>query len=155
MIDAAIADIRTAVFTLTSRPVTEGKRLRHRVLDTVGELTSEAGTTPRLTFTGPVDLLVTDGLVDDVLAVVREGLTNARRHSGATETGVDVSMNELDVVVTISDNGCGMGGAGDHTGGTSNLAERARQRGGAFVMTEPAGGGTALTWSAPVDLASA
>jgi signal transduction histidine kinase len=153
MIDAAIADIRTAVFTLTAGPPTASTRLRHRVLDTVGELTATAGTTPRLTFTGAVDLLVTDGLVDDVLAVVREGLSNALRHSGATETAVDVSTDGMTVVVTVSDNGRGMAGAGDRAGGTANLAERARIRGGVFSVTEPTGGGTALTWSAPVDLA--
>lgn len=154
MIDAAIADIRTAVFTLTSRPATAGPRLRHRVLDAVGELTSEAGSTPRLTFTGAVDLLVTDGLVDDVLAVVREGLSNALRHSGASETAVDVSIDDLIVTVTVSDNGCGMSGA-ERSSGTANLAERARQRGGEFAMSDAAGGGTDLTWSAPVDLATA
>jgi signal transduction histidine kinase len=88
-----------------------------------------------------------------VLAVVREGLSNALRHSGATETGVDVSTDGMTVVVTVSDNGRGMAEAGDRSGGTANLAERARIRGGVFSVTEPVGGGTALTWSAPVDLA--
>jgi signal transduction histidine kinase len=57
--------------------------------------------------------------------------------------------------VTVSDNGRGMGDGALRASGTANLAERAKQRGGDFAMTEPAGGGTSLTWSAPIDLATA
>jgi signal transduction histidine kinase len=151
MIDTAIADIRTAVFTLTSQPTTTSTRLRHRVLDAVGELSEDEENTPRLTFAGPVDLLVTDGIADDVMAVVREGLSNAVRHSGASQIEIDVSTDGSSVTVTVTDDGRGMDPKKDRSSGTANLAERARRRAGTFALTTPTGGGTALNWSVPLE----
>ncbi|MEP6843008.1 MAG: GAF domain-containing protein, partial [Pseudolysinimonas sp.] len=88
-IDAAIAEIRTAVFALSSRS-TRMPGLRHRILDVVSDATPSLAAAPRLTFGGPVDLLVDGELADDVVAVVREGLANVARHAEAA--GSDVSI---------------------------------------------------------------
>jgi signal transduction histidine kinase len=150
MIDAAISDIRTAVFTLTSRPVSAAATLRHRVLDIVGEMSASHETTPRLTFTGAVDLLVTSTLAEDVVAVVREGLSNAEQHAHASHTEVGVVTDGETVTVTVSDNGRGMTGRKGRSSGTTNLAERAERRGGTFALSRTDGGGTTLTWVVPL-----
>jgi signal transduction histidine kinase len=155
MIDAAIGDIRTAVFTVTSRPGAADVTLRHRVLDIVGEVTSGYETTPRLTFTGAVDLLVTSALADDVVAVVREGLSNAEQHADASRMEVGVATDGETVTVTVSDNGRGMASREHRSGGTTNLAERAELRGGSFALTTTDGGGTTLTWVVPLGEAAA
>src|SRR5205085_2567389 len=64
-IDSAIAEIRTAVFALSPRRAAEGGSLRHRVLDTANELADSLGTAPRITFAGPVDLLIRGEFADD------------------------------------------------------------------------------------------
>ena len=80
----AITEIRAAIFAL-SPPRREGRAsLRTRVIDLLTELGHMFDTTPRLAFSGALDLTVVDELCEDVLAVVREGLSNVARHAGAT-----------------------------------------------------------------------
>lgn len=104
-IDAAINDIRTVVFTLQPRAASESAR--HRLLDLATELTPTLGATPRMTFAGPVDLVVVGVLADDVLAVVREALSNVARHAHAESTVVDITVTKIAVTVTIDDDGVG------------------------------------------------
>lgn len=148
-IDGAIAEIRTAIFTLQARPA-ERPRLRHRVLDVVAEAGGALGWSPRLGFTGAVDLLVEDDLVDDVVAVVREGLTNVARHAHATSAEVRVETEGERLTVSIEDDGAGIPADRSRASGTSNLAERAERRGGAFALAARPAGGTRLEWSVPM-----
>lgn len=148
-IDGAIAEIRTAIFTLQARPA-ERPRLRHRVLDVVAEAGGALGWSPRLGFTGAVDLLVEDDLVDDVVAVVREGLTNVARHARATTAEVRVETEGERLTVSIEDDGAGMPAQLTRASGTSNLAERAERRGGSLDFHPRPGGGTRLEWSVPM-----
>jgi signal transduction histidine kinase len=147
-IDAAIADIRTAIFTLGPSSTTT---TRHRILDIASEAASGLGFAPRVTFVGPVDLLVTDLLADDVSAVVRETLSNVARHAHARAVSVEVSADEEKVVVTVDDDGDGIPPNPTRRSGTGNLAARAEARGGAFDLTRRESGGTRATWIAVVD----
>jgi signal transduction histidine kinase len=146
-IDTAISEIRTAVFALTSRS-TAAPALRHRVLDVVAQAAPSLGYSPRLTFGGPVDLLLDGQLADDVVAVVREGLANVARHADAGSAGVAIVVDERQVTVTIEDDGRGMPEGVRRSSGTANLGERARQRNGTFDLMARDGGGTRLTWTA-------
>ena len=148
-IDTAIAEIRTAVFTLTSRP--HGTpAIRHQVLDVVSEMSDSFESAPRLTFSGPVDLLIDGDLASDVIAVVREGLTNVARHAGSTQSSVDVSVAHDRVSVTIDDDGRGIAATDIRSSGTANLAARAANHGGVFELTARKPRGTSLQWSAPL-----
>ena len=98
----AIADIRTAIFALRAHDVSE-TGLRHRLLGLVSGFTP----LPRITFAGPLDLVVTDDLADDLLAVVRESLANIARHANASFSSVALLVSEAEVVVTIEDDGVG------------------------------------------------
>ncbi|MDO7882779.1 sensor histidine kinase [Salinibacterium soli] len=149
VLDAAIADIRTAIFAITAAPATGGT-VRRRVLDLVGELADILPEPPRLSFAGPVDLLVDPDLADDVVAVVREGLSNVARHAGATETAVTVTAGRGVVSIEIVDDGVGMPEAPARSSGLANLATRAEGRGGSFTTTARPTGGTVLSWTAPV-----
>jgi signal transduction histidine kinase len=149
-IDAAISEIRTAVFTLSQRRRTENGSLRHRVLDTANEVASALGSPPRLTFAGPVDLLIRDDFADDVVAVIRESLSNVVRHASATVVEVEVTADGDTVSVTVDDDGVGVPDAPVRASGTSNLAERASARGGAFTMTRREDGGTRARWTAVI-----
>ena len=146
-IDAAISEIRTAVFALTSRSSAE-PALRHRVLDVVAESSAGLATSPRLTFRGPVDLLVEGELADDVVAVVREGLANVARHASAATTDVSIVVDAERVVVTIDDDGTGPSKGSRRSSGTANLRERARGHGGDLELSGREAGGTRLSWTA-------
>jgi signal transduction histidine kinase len=148
-IDAAIGEIRTAIFALASRPASGGA-LRHRVLDVAADATPGLANPPLVTFAGPVDLLVTGPLADDVLAVVRECLANATRHAEATRVEVSVAVDDDAVVVTVDDDGVGLPQAPSRASGTRNLDERATRRGGSFELAARETGGTRARWTAPV-----
>ena len=148
-IDAAIGEIRTAIFALASRPAAGGA-LRHRVLDVAADATPGLANPPVVTFAGPVDLLVTGELADDVLAVVRETLANATRHAHAARVEVSVAVDDDTVTVTVDDDGVGLPAAPSRASGTRNLDARAARRGGSFVLAARESGGTRARWTAPV-----
>lgn len=146
-IDGAIADIRTAVFALSSSAATT---TRHRILDIASDLAEPLGHQPRVTFSGPVDLMVNDGIAEDVLAVVREALTNIARHAEASESLVEISAEDDRVHVLVEDDGRGIPASTERRSGTGNLEARAHARGGSFALTGRATGGTRLEWSARI-----
>ena len=146
-IDAAISEIRTAVFALTSH-TTASPALRHRVLDVVAEAAAGLASAPRLTFGGPVDLLVDGALADDVVAVVREGLANVARHAAARSADVSIVVEEQRVAVTIDDDGRGLAHASRRSSGTANLRARAERHGGEQILVGREAGGTRLSWTA-------
>lgn len=149
-IDAAIGEIRTAIFALTARRAA-GSSLRHRLLDIATDAAPGLENPPLLTFSGPVDLLVVGSLADDVIAVVRETLANATRHAAATRVEVSVVADDESVTVTVDDDGVGVPADVTRASGTRNLDDRARTRGGAFTLLSRDGGGTRARWSAPTN----
>jgi signal transduction histidine kinase len=84
----------------------------------------------------------------DLLAVVREALSNVVRHAQATAVEVSVSVAHGLLRVVVRDNGVGVAGAIDH-GGLINLRERATRHGGTFAMEPAEPTGTVVTWSVP------
>lgn len=152
-IDAAIGEIRTAIFALAPRPGSDGA-LRHRLLDVATEAAHGLENPPLMTFAGPVDLLITGQLADDVLAVVRESLANAARHARATRVEVAVAVDDERVVVTIDDDGIGVPDAVHRASGSRNLDDRARRRRGSFDLSRRPEGGTRARWSVPVGAAT-
>jgi signal transduction histidine kinase len=148
-IDAAIAEIRTVVFTLQPRPVVDRPALRHRVLDVAAEASTALGWSPRLSFAGAVDLFVDDDLADDVVAVVREGLANVARHAHASAADVRVELIGGQLLVVVEDDGVGSPAQAERSSGTANLAARAAARGGTFTLVPAEPTGTRLAWSVP------
>jgi signal transduction histidine kinase len=73
-------------------------------------------------------------LSDDIVAVLRELLSNVARHSKATSVAVTLSASEGRVAVVIVDDGIGPAGATTRHSGTSNLANRALRRSGTFRL---------------------
>lgn len=149
-LDAAIADIRTAIFAITSSPAS-APTLRHRILDLFTELSTVVQEAPRLAFAGPVDLMVESDLADDLVAVVREGLTNVGRHAAATTTSVSITVDAGEVVVEIVDDGVGVPAEPVRSSGTANLAARALARGGTFDLVPQSPRGTRLAWRVPIE----
>jgi signal transduction histidine kinase len=149
-LDATISEIRTAIFELGDTSLPGG--LRHAVIDLADELTPTLGMRAEVRFVGPVDNAVPPHVADHILAVVREALTNAAKHARATRCSVEISVDEEFVLVEVIDNGSGLvvdkvGSAGR---GLMNLRNRAEKLSGTFEIFSVEGGGTRLSWSAPV-----
>jgi signal transduction histidine kinase len=144
-LDQTIARIRTAIFELHEDSAGASGAVRARLGEVVRSVTE--GHELRM------DLRVRDGsedlppaLVDDVVAVVMELLTNVVRHAAATRVTVEV-MADGEVAVVVTDDGRGMPPVTARSG-LANLADRAERRGGRMVVIAGPPG-TAVRWSVP------
>ena len=97
---------------------------------------TEARTQLRVTaeFAGSVDL------VDHVLQIVREGITNIRRHAHAEAAAVQVSAVDSEVRISIEDDGVGVRSAG----APWSIASRVKEIGGHLQVQQDRGPGTHL-----------
>lgn len=93
------------------------------------------------------------GLLADLQAVLREGITNAARHARATTVTVRVVVSAATLVCEVVDDG-----GGPSTGvtpttagglGLANLESRAVERGGTSDLSSRPTGGAVLRWSVP------
>ena len=150
-LDLTVKYIRTAIFGLEgSRAAQSGAR--RQVLDVVDDATASLGFEPRVLIDGPLDTAIDDGLVKDLLAVLREALSNVARHAQASRATVDVIVNDETVVLKVTDDGVGppAGDAAEPNGGLglANMSTRAERHGGTFELAAAEGGGTVLEWCA-------
>jgi len=145
-LDETVRDIRTTIFDLqTTDAADSAHSLRRRILDIVNE-TSQGAIRPTVRMSGAVDSLLAGELAADVEAVVREGVSNAARHSGGAHVTVTLDVTE-DVVVEIVDDGRGIDLRAARSG-LRNLEQRAGRHGGEATVEPLADGGTRLRWSA-------
>ena len=147
-IDSTIRQIRQAIYKLSSPPSAATYSLRARINTLVRETLVGEQLDSRLEFSGPVDTLVDTELGDEVAAVLREGLSNVVRHAHATTVEASVAVRGAAVVVTVRDDGVGMPET-ERRSGLANLASRARERGGTFVIEAASPQGTVVRWSVP------
>jgi signal transduction histidine kinase len=148
-IDASIAQIRTAIFALSVRDDDPRDSMRHQLIDLVNDASVGLGSTPAVSFAGPVDLMVTDDLAADIIAVTREGLSNIVKHASARYTTIALAIVDDGVRLVISDDGTGLTGS-TRRSGLANLEARAQRRGGELRVDSGADG-TILTWLAPFE----
>lgn len=148
-LDATIAQIRTSIFDLQSASLHgESVTLRRKALDVVAELARHAPIVPSVSFIGPVDTLVPDSLAPHIEAVLREGLSNALRHSGANRIGVRIVADDV-LTVEISDDGRGIPTRAVYRG-LDNLTLRADECDGNFTVESRPDEGTTLVWEVPL-----
>lgn len=147
-LDTAIAQIRTVIFALSSSRTENHDSIRHRLIDLASDTALALTHTPSVGFSGPVDLVVTGDLTDDVLAVAREGLSNVARHANASHTSMSLQVVDSTVTLTIVDDGTGMTHNGRRSG-LANLEARASARGGGCAI-ESDSDGTRVTWTVPL-----
>ena len=147
-LDATISEIRSAIFELGEPALPGG--LRQAVVHLVEEMAPTLGSRPEVRFAGPVDNEVPQAVGDHVLAVVREGLTNARKHSGATHHVVILAVDDR-VTLEVLDNGSGIELPLAEPGlGLENMRDRAEKLDGTFEIQPGREGGTRLVWSVPL-----
>ncbi|WP_432277488.1 GAF domain-containing protein [Kitasatospora brasiliensis] len=169
-LDATIQEVRTTIYALQhdnhgDTPDT----LRTRVLREASQAAAALGFKPSVTFVGPVESLVGEKTGRQLLAALREMLSNTARHARASRVGVEVDATaHLDengrptggdpeslehggrpgVLLTVTDDGVGIP-AGGRRSGLLNLARRAEALGGdAWHESGPYRKGTMVRWTA-------
>lgn len=157
-LDATIQEIRTTIFALQQEPTTSPPGLRTRVLREIGAAAVSLGFQPSANFVGPVDAQVGELTSRNLIAALRESLSNAFRHAGASrmEVTVDTTARLPDgrkaVRLTVSDDGVGIPEDGRRSG-LRNLSRRAEALGGSSRYGPGVGqdgGGTSVVWEAPL-----
>jgi signal transduction histidine kinase len=149
--DQAIADIRTAIFSLHTRQQHAGSGLRARVVAVAEETMPMLGFAPAVRLGGGLDDHVPAGPAEHLLTVLREALSNAARHANASHVEVSVEADR-DLVLRVTDNGTGIG-PGTRRSGLANMSERAEQLGGTLRVGSAdatTGTGTLLEWRVPL-----
>ncbi|MCI7551544.1 MAG: GAF domain-containing protein [Actinomycetaceae bacterium] len=177
-IDESVTQIRQIVRSLRdeSSPLALVERLQHEMtvaLQTLGFAPSlvlrwngePVSDSDDATF---IDDAVGSDISDDVVAVVREGLSNASRHAHASSVSVVVAVSDSEITVEVIDDGDGVSRSLSRRSGLSNLAARARRHHGSFSLhsrypeegvdgspaATPSSGtvrrGAIMTWSAPL-----
>jgi signal transduction histidine kinase len=148
-LDVTIKHIRSAIFALESSSASE-HLLRSRILETVDEVSAVLDFDPHVLLDGPIDTAVPDEIAEELLATLREALSNARRHSQATAITVEVIVADR-VQLRVSDNGIGMQGEPRSEGhGLRNMAARAQRLGGSLTVTPVSTGGLVVDWIVPL-----
>ncbi|MFE0641161.1 GAF domain-containing protein [Streptomyces sp. NPDC058877] len=153
-LDTTIQIIRSTILQLrTSDDDRTGNGLRRRMAETIRLASQHMGFTPSLRILGPVDTGVHEALAEHVLAVTAEALSNTARHARAGRSDVLLSVPDPadHLVLTITDDGIGLGTV-TPTGGLLNMGSRAAQCRGAFRLEAPPEGGTRIVWSAPLSV---
>ena len=148
-LDEAIKDIRHTIFELHREKAPTD--LRQEVEDLLRAAEDGLGFVPVLTIDGPLSLLSVE-LEADLVAVVREAVSNVARHARAT--GVDVSVVVSEdagrwLTITVSDNGTGIDPSASRSG-LSNLQARADKHGGSLGVEPNTPHGTVLAWAAEI-----
>jgi signal transduction histidine kinase len=147
-LDETIRDIRSAIFTLQSRSHADPAGVRTRILAVVEEMTPLLGFAPSVRMEERLDALVPGEIAEHMLAALREGLSNAARHSGATQVTVIVTA-DAELRLVVRDNGTGMKETSRRSG-LGNLGNRAAELGGTLQVSPADEGGTELEWRVPL-----
>ena len=152
-IDAAIREIRTSIFHLRrpNRPAA--------VSDTIAVMLEEFRRMLSGTFSVQVvqglDLLVSRGSGDELVALLRETLMNVVKHASAATVSVMIGVEDNGLHIRVVDDGVGFSErsvTGGH--GLRNLHARASAVGGSFAVRTSPGIGTEATFRLPLEALS-
>ncbi|MER7955666.1 GAF domain-containing protein [Streptomyces sp. NPDC096030] len=157
-LDVTIQEIRTAIFALQQGPAEAPSGLRTRVLREINMAAVPLGFKPAHRFLGAIDSTVGELTGKNLVAALREALSNAFRHAQATrievvvDAGVELPDGAAGVRLSVADDGVGIPEGGRRSG-LRNLARRAESLGGSS-WCDPGigedGGGTTVVWQAPL-----
>jgi PAS domain S-box-containing protein len=146
-LDETIREIRAVIFGL--QPKTEADRgLRSDILQVVHDEQSALGFEPHVRFDGLIDT-APSAVAPQVLASLREALSNVARHAHATSVTVTVSADQ-ELRLVVEDDGVGIAPNAPAGNGLDNLRGRAEALGGIVRVGPRPQGGTRLEWVVPL-----
>jgi len=152
-IDASIAELRRLIYDLHGDLPRRGS-----VAEEVAELAERLGAPYEIPVAVVMSGSVPDldvGIIDDVLQIVRESVSNALRHSGAASITVSLSVDGRSFVLTIEDDGDGFDVDSAPWGlGLTNMRTRTMRAGGDLTVESSHGRGTSVKAQIPLTGAS-
>ena len=154
-LDLTVKHIRTVIFGLETAAARGGAGLRDRIMTLTGEARGALGFPPEVLFEGALDTMVDENAGRELLATLREALSNVARHAGASKVEVTVAAGD-ELVLRVADDGRGL--PADRSGGglgLRNMASRAEKLGGRFALRSEAGSGTVVEWVTPLQVGPA
>ncbi|HWD54378.1 MAG TPA: ATP-binding protein [Acidimicrobiales bacterium] len=155
-LDKVIADIRTTIFDLQAQR-NAARGLRRGVLQLTSDAAQRLDYRPRVHFEGAIDTAVDRQMADQLLAVLREALSNIIRHAGARAVDVTVAAEDGELVLTVADDGVGVDPVPGTTPvvgyGLRNMESRAASLGGTCQVRANEPRGTVVEWRVPIGLA--
>ncbi len=157
-IDEGIREIRTTIYGLRSQ-MDWGRGVRGKILAVAVEHSPALGFEPRVDLTGPIDDL-SPQIGVEMLAALREALTNAAKHAHANAVTIAVALRDDHLTMSVSDNGLGfvlpdpaaaLSDGERFTGnGLANIIARAKALSGSASIDSLPEAGTTVHWVVPV-----
>jgi signal transduction histidine kinase len=153
VVERASGDVRSMVLGLRSSTSTEGLAgsLRSYLLDLKGL----GG--PDISFEAQGDVRLTPEVEAEVFRIAQEAVSNVR-HAAASNVRVSLEASENTVVLTVEDDGVGVGATAGNGGSTSGtgvglkaMRERAERISGRISIGERPGGGTRVKLECPME----
>jgi signal transduction histidine kinase len=141
----ALAEVRRSVSALRERRTAPPLRA---ALEGLAADTSAAGVPTELRVDGPARTLSPES-EESLFRAAQEGLTNVRKHAGATSARVLLHFGDDTVYLEVRDDGRGLPGTARQGFGLLGLRERAARLGGRLDVAAAPGGGTTLLVEVP------
>jgi two-component system sensor histidine kinase DevS len=150
-LDSTITEIRSAIFDL-HQPISAVDEVRIRVMQVVREAEQNLGFPCAVYFEGPTTD-VPQIILDEMIPVLREGLSNVVKHSRAESVSVTLSADSS-LRLSIHDDGVGFDWVGSSPRGRQygieNMEARALRLEGFLEFKSSKEGGTLLIWQVPL-----
>lgn len=150
-LDRTIRDVRNSIFSLQEPAESHG--VRSDLLRLAQDSAPMLGFEPRVSFDGPLDAAVRGPVRSDLIASVREALSNVARHADASSAAVEVTVDRGGRQLTLSviDDGIGLPEEVPDGAGLVNLRRRAERWHGTLAVRPRTAGGTKLRWTAVLE----
>ena len=151
-LDGTIREVRRSIFSLQDHvnPVRESAA---SLVDALGRIVAQAaealGFEPMVSLGDTLDSVVPQRIRADLLATVREALSNVARHAKANTVSVTVWATDSELTLIVVDDGIGIAESRRRRSGLANLGKRAQRWGGSLTVERGDAGGTRLTWAVP------
>ena len=147
-LNEVVQELRESIFALNATARSASAVLAARaVVDQAGRVLPF---TPQVVVHESVEHLP-GGVLDHLVAVLRETVSNIARHADATEAWIEVGVQDGVLRVLVEDDGVGMPAELPRSSGVRNLQARAESLGGRARWQARAPRGTRVTWQAPVE----
>lgn len=137
-----VSELRLSIFELRSG-VDPGTGLGASISTYVRQIGGRAGMTVHLVLEEDATRLPTDVEVE-IMRIVQEAVTNARRHSRAKNLWVTLRTTPPNALVRIADDGVGITDRRSDSYGLDIMRERAQRVGGRLDVRQRVGGGTVV-----------
>jgi signal transduction histidine kinase len=152
LITQSQAEVRHSIWDLRSREL-EQFSLPAVLLQSARQITEGANIQVEVETKGDSRPL-SEIIEDNLLRIGQEALTNVIKHSGASRVKMELEFCPEDVVLRVSDNGCGFNaengeGLKEDRFGLLGMSERAKRLNGRFSVISAPGGGTAVLVEIP------